>query len=174
MKTHSVKNHLHRFISDQFDILNTLAKSRYKMESCHKRNFLSKNHQNENYWVSEVFQQNHHYVFFFVFVSIKTVDSTASADIWHRRMGHLDFLGFHHLGKQCLKVRLKNSNMSQCDACAKIKMTNQVFRRPPINQSIRPFYKINIDWEGDESKTPSQIPTSLTTTTKPDDKKMIG
>ena len=103
--------------------------------------------QNENYRVSEVFQQNHHYVSSSAFVSTRTVDSTASADIWHRRMGHLGPLGLHHLGKQCLGVRLKGFSMSQCDACAKVKMTNQVFRRLPINQPTRPFYKVNIDWE---------------------------
>ena len=103
--------------------------------------------QNKNYRISEIFQQNHHYVFSSVFVFIKTVDSTASANIWHRRMGHLNPLDLHHLGKQCLGVRLKNPSMSQCDVCAKVKMTNQVFHHSLINQSTRSFYKVNIDWK---------------------------
>ena len=76
-----------------------------------------------------------------------------SSKIWHRRCG-VNFLIFWHrtaghpnLDKQCLKVRLKNFNMSQCDVCAKVKMINQIFHRLLINYFIRFFYKINIDWK---------------------------
>ena len=103
--------------------------------------------QNNNYKISKIFHQNFYYIFFFVFVFIKTVDSTASANIWHCWMGHLNFFDFHHLNKQCLEMKLKNFNISQCDVCAKVKMINQIFHHLLMNHFIRFFYKININWK---------------------------
>ena len=104
-------------------------------------------HHSNNYWISEKFLSNVFYNSFSIFVSMKTVDSAAFANVWHRRMNHLKPFGLHHLNKKCLGVRLKGLSMSQCDACAKVKMTNQVFRRPSINRFTRSFYKVNIDWK---------------------------
>ena len=100
-----------------------------------------------NYQISEKSSSNVFYNSFSIFVSMKIVDSTAFANVWHHQMNHLKPFGLHHLNKKCLGVRLKGLNMSQCDVCAKAKMTNQVFHRPPINRPTRPFYKVNIDWE---------------------------
>ena len=100
-----------------------------------------------NYWISEKFLSNVFYISFSVFVSTKIVDSTAFGNIWHHRMNHLKPLGLHHLKKECLKMKLKDFYMFQCNVCAKAEMTNQVFHRPLINHFIRSFYKVNIDWK---------------------------
>lgn len=36
--------------------------------------------------------------------------------------------------------------MSQCTHCAVSKISQQVSRRPPVNQSTRPFHRVYIDW----------------------------
>ena len=100
-----------------------------------------------NYQINEKFSSNVFYNSFSVFVFMRTVDSTAFANVWHHWMNHLKPLGLHHLNKKCLGVKLKNFNMSQCDVCAKVKMINQIFHHSSINRFIRSFYKINIDWK---------------------------
>ena len=83
-------------------------------------------HHNNNYRIDKKFSSNVFYNSSFIFVFMKTVDSTTSADVWHHQMNHLKPLGLHHLDKKCLEVRLKDPSMSQCDACAKIKMIKQL------------------------------------------------
>ncbi len=61
-------------------------------------------------------------------------------------MGHIGPLGLHMLGKECLGVRLRGKKMSQCTHCAVSKISQQVSRRPPSNQSTRPFHRVYIDW----------------------------
>ena len=72
--------------------------------------------------------------------------SAATSDTWHRRMGHIGPLGLHMLGKECLGVRLRGKKMSQCTHCAVSKISQQVSRRPPANQSTLPFHRVYIDW----------------------------
>ena len=104
-------------------------------------------HYSNNYWISEKSSPNVFYIFSSVFVFIRTVDSTAFVNLWHRWMNHLKPFGLHHLNKKCLKMKLKNLCMSQCDVCAKAEMINQIFHRSLINCSIRFFYKVNIYWK---------------------------
>ena len=70
----------------------------------------------------------------------------ASADIWHRRMGHIVPLGLYKLGKECLGVRLRGKNMSQCPHCALSKITQQISCLPPANKATRPFHRVFVDW----------------------------
>lgn len=77
---------------------------------------------------------------------VRIHESLASADVWHRRMGHIGPLCLYKLGQECLGVRLRGRTMSQCTHCALSKITQQISRRTPINHPTRPFYKINIDW----------------------------
>lgn len=79
--------------------------------------------------------------------SSSSVESSATADIWHRRMGHIGPLGLYKLGKECLGMRLKGKTTAQCPYCALSKITQRISRRPPINRSTRPFHKINLDWQ---------------------------
>lgn len=72
--------------------------------------------------------------------------SAADSDTWHRRMSHIGPLGLHMLGKKCLGVRLQGKKMPQCTHCAVSKISQQVSRRPPANQSTRPFHRVYIDW----------------------------
>ena len=72
--------------------------------------------------------------------------SAATPDIWHRRMGHIGPLGMHMLGKNCLGIRLRGKKMSQCTHCAVSKISQQISRRSPANQSMRPFHRVYIDW----------------------------
>lgn len=72
--------------------------------------------------------------------------SAATPDTWHRRMGHIGPLGLHMLGKECLGVQLRGKKISQCTHCAVSKVSQQVSRRPPANQSTRPFHRVYIDW----------------------------
>ena len=102
---------------------------------------------NNNYWISEEFSSNVFYIFSSLFVFTRTIDSTASTNVWHCQMNHLKLLRLHHWNKKCLEVKLKNLCMSQCNVCAKVKMINQIFRRSLINRFIRFFYKVNIDWK---------------------------
>lgn len=74
------------------------------------------------------------------------IHSAASPDIWHQRMGHIGPLGLYKLGKECLGVRLRGKKMSQCTHCAVSKITQQISRRPPANQALRPFYRVFVDW----------------------------
>ena len=104
-------------------------------------------HHNNNYQINEKFLSNVFYNSFSVFVFMKTVDSTTSANVWHHQMNHLKPLDLQHLNKKCLGVKLKDSNISQCDVCAKVKMINQIFHHSSINRFTRFFYKINIDWK---------------------------
>ena len=104
-------------------------------------------HHNNNYQINEKFSSNVFYNFSSVFVFMRIVDSTAFANVWHRRMNHLKPLGLHHLNKKCLRMRLKNLSMSQCDICVKTKMINQISHCLSINRSIKSFYKVNIDWK---------------------------
>lgn len=61
-------------------------------------------------------------------------------------MGHLGTLGLHMLGKECLGVQLRGKKISQCTHCVVSKISQQVSRRPPANQSTRPFHRVYIDW----------------------------
>ena len=61
-------------------------------------------------------------------------------------MGHIGLLGLQMLGKQCLGVRLQGKKMPQCTHCVVSKISQQMSRRPPSNQSTRPFQKVYIDW----------------------------
>ena len=70
----------------------------------------------------------------------------AISDTWHRRMGHISPLGLQMLGKDCLGVRLQGRKISQCTHCAVSKISQQVSRWPPSNQSTRPFHRVYIDW----------------------------
>ncbi len=72
--------------------------------------------------------------------------SAATSDTWHRRMNHIGRLGQQMFGKECLGVRLRGKKMSQCTHCAVSKISQQVSRRPPSNQSTRPFHRVYIDW----------------------------
>ena len=72
--------------------------------------------------------------------------SAATSDLWHRRMGHISLLGLQILGKECLGVRLQGKKMFQCTYCALSKISQQVSRRPPANQSTCPFQRVYIDW----------------------------
>ena len=74
------------------------------------------------------------------------LSTPASADIWHRRMGHIGPLGLYKLGKECLGVSLRGKNMSQCPQCALSKITQQILRLPLANRSTQPFYRVFVDW----------------------------
>ena len=100
---------------------------------------------NNNYRISEKFSSNVFYIFCSVFVFITIVDSMTFTNVWHRWMNHLKLFGLHHLNKKCLGM--KNFCIFQCNTCAKIKMTNQIFHHSLINRFTRFFYKVNIDWE---------------------------
>ncbi len=72
--------------------------------------------------------------------------SASNSDNWYRRMGHIGLLGLHILGKECLGLRLQGKKMCQYTHCAMFKISQQVSRRPPSNQSTRPFQRVYIDW----------------------------
>ncbi len=74
------------------------------------------------------------------------LNSAATSDIWHRRIGHIGPLGLQMLGKECLRVRLRGKQMSQYTHFAVSKISQQVSRRPLANQSTRPFHIVYIDW----------------------------
>ena len=61
-------------------------------------------------------------------------------------MGHIGPLELYMLGKECLRVQLRGKKMSQCIHCAVSKISQQVSRRSPANQSTRPFHKVYINW----------------------------
>ena len=61
-------------------------------------------------------------------------------------MGHKGPLGLHKLGKKCLRVSLRGKSMAQCPHCALSKITQQILRLLPANQSTRPFYRVFINW----------------------------
>ncbi len=73
-------------------------------------------------------------------------NSAATSDTWYRRMSHIGPLRLQMLGKGCLGVILKGKKMFQCTQCAVSKISQQVSRRPPANQSTRPFHRVYIDW----------------------------
>ena len=52
----------------------------------------------------------------------------------------------HILGKKCFGVWLQGKKMSQCTHCVVFKISQQISRRPSVNQSTRPFHKVYIDW----------------------------
>ncbi len=52
----------------------------------------------------------------------------STSNTWHRRIGHIERLGLHMLGKECLGVRLRGKKMSQCTHFAVYKISQQVSR----------------------------------------------
>lgn len=74
------------------------------------------------------------------------LNSVASPDDWHQRMGHIGPLGLYKLGKECLGVRLRGKSVAQCPRCALSKMTQQISRLPPAKKATRPFYRVFVDW----------------------------
>ncbi len=70
----------------------------------------------------------------------------AISDTWHCRMGPIGPLRLHILGKGCLGVLLRGKKMFQCTYCAVSKISQQVSRWPPANQSTRPCHGVWIDW----------------------------
>lgn len=64
----------------------------------------------------------------------QTIISTAFANIWYRKIDHIQPLRLYKLGKKCLKVYLKGKNMSQCIHCALSKITQQISRCLPPNK----------------------------------------
>ncbi len=70
----------------------------------------------------------------------------ATSDTWRRKIGHIGPLGLQMLGKECIGVSLQGKKMSQYTHCAVSKISEQVSRRPPSNQSTRPFHRVYIDW----------------------------
>ena len=72
--------------------------------------------------------------------------SATTSDTWHCRMGHIGPLELHLLGKECLEMQLQGKKMSQCTHCAVSKISQQVLRRSPANQSTRSFHRVYIDW----------------------------
>ncbi len=75
----------------------------------------------------------------------KRLHFAATSDAWHRKIGPIGPLGLHMVGKECLGVRLQGKKMSQCTHCAVSKISQQVSRRPPSNQSTWPFHRVYID-----------------------------
>lgn len=62
-----------------------------------------------------------------------TIESSATADIWHWRMGHIGPLGLYELGREYLGVRLKGKTTASCPDCALSKITQQISRYPLLN-----------------------------------------
>ena len=76
----------------------------------------------------------------------RQLHAPASPDTWHRRMRHIGPLGLYKPGKECLGVQLRGKKMSQCPHCALSKISQQISRQPPANNSTRPFHRVFVDW----------------------------
>ncbi len=72
--------------------------------------------------------------------------SASTSDTCHRRIGYISLLGLHLLDKKCLEVRLRGKRMSQCIHYTLSKISQQLSRCSPSNQSTRPFHRVYIDW----------------------------
>jgi hypothetical protein len=70
----------------------------------------------------------------------------ASADLWHKRLGHLGQAALSHVGRQALGVKLRGPSTAQCQECAMAKITRQISRRPDSNKSTKPYHRVHIDW----------------------------
>ena len=70
----------------------------------------------------------------------------ASADLWHKRLGHPGHAALAQVGRQALGVRLRGPSTAQCQECAMAKVTRQISRRPDPNKSTRPFHRVHINW----------------------------
>ncbi len=74
------------------------------------------------------------------------LNTVATPDIWHQKMGHIGPLGLYKLRKECLRVRLQGKKISQCPHCLLSKVTQQISRRLSANKATRPIYQVFINW----------------------------
>ena len=82
--------------------------------------------------------------------SSKPLVSTASKDIWHRRLGHVSMDAIEHLpdalsGVQVVRSQtLPKSSTSPCEGCAVANLQHQISRRP-AQRASRPFERVHFD-----------------------------
>jgi hypothetical protein len=71
-------------------------------------------------------------------------DSIATADIWHRRLGHIKPEALEHLSTAVTGARLKGPMTIDCEACSLSKAYKQISRRP-ASRVKEPFEKVHFD-----------------------------
>jgi hypothetical protein len=76
--------------------------------------------------------------------SMKPKESTASADLWHRRLGHLGKEAIEHLEGSSRNAYVEGKVSDKCHECHLAKATQIVSRRSP-EPSKRPFQKVFFD-----------------------------
>ncbi|KAL6414061.1 reverse transcriptase family protein [Ilyonectria robusta] len=69
----------------------------------------------------------------------------ADADLWHRRLGHLNPDALDQLVMTTQGTRIKGPTTINCKACSLGKAERQVSRRRPKTTAKRPFYRIFLD-----------------------------
>ena len=76
--------------------------------------------------------------------SMKLKESTASADVWHWRLGHPGEAPISHLEEASRNAHVKGKLSNKCTPCCLGKATRIVSRRSP-DPSQRPFQKVHFD-----------------------------
>jgi GAG-pre-integrase domain len=71
-------------------------------------------------------------------------DSIATADIWHRRLGHAGLEALEHLSTAVTGARLKGPMTIDYEACSLSKAHKQISRRP-ASRVKKPFEKVHFD-----------------------------
>jgi hypothetical protein len=71
-------------------------------------------------------------------------DSIATADIWHRRLGHAGPEALEHLSTAVTGAKLKGPMTIDCETCSLSKAHKQISRRP-APRAKEPFEKIYFD-----------------------------
>ncbi|KAM4055458.1 GAG-pre-integrase domain-containing protein [Hirsutella rhossiliensis] len=71
--------------------------------------------------------------------------ATASADLWHARLGHPGPQSLQKLGQR-KGVHIRGPKTAECEHCAQGRAYRQVSRRPPFRERDTPCSEIWIDW----------------------------
>jgi hypothetical protein len=71
-------------------------------------------------------------------------DSIATADVWHRRLGHAGPEALAHLSTAVTGAKLKGPLTIDCEACSLSKAHKQISRRP-APRAEKPFEKVHFD-----------------------------
>jgi hypothetical protein len=89
----------------------------------------------------------------------------ASANLWHKRLGHPGPAAIEHLVQQTQGVRIKGITTVQCDSCGRAKSRRQISRAPRINND-GPGERLSIDFHTYENQAYTKEKSQMLITDK--------